>query len=253
MSWDQPSTAETEQNVGPAQVGAVIFMVLTLAVAACYLTIFLNPRVPFNPFPPLSVNLPTVTAVVLAAPTSTVPPTFTPPQGFPPTWTPTSTPTPTETFTPRPTSTPWPTSTPRPPTSTPKPLPPFSLVYGPIYVEQIMYPGAGGWWTGIAGEVYDRDARPVTEVTVRVWDDSGHTWETRPGDASRYSNAYGAAYGGQGTYAWWEQVLAASCQESVAVHVQVIRDGKQASEVVTAKTTGTCDKNLVIVHFRKNY
>jgi hypothetical protein len=93
----------------------------------------------------------------------------------------------------------------------------------------------------------------VTEVTIRVSDDSGHVWETHPGDASRYSNAYGAAYGGQGTYAWWEQVLDGSCQESIAVNVQVIRNGKQASQVVAAKTTGSCEKNLVIVHFRKNY
>jgi hypothetical protein len=112
---------------------------------------------------------------------------------------------------------------------------------------------ANKWWTGIAGEVTDRSGKPVTNVIIRVWDDFGHAWETVPGNAPDYGDKYGSAYGGQSTYAWWEQFLYDSCQNSLTIHVQVLRDGKAASPVVTVKTTGTCDKNLVLIHFRKNY
>lgn len=247
MNWDETSTPEKKQRFGPAQLGTALFMVLTVLVAVCYLTVFFNPQMPFNPFPPLSVQLPTPTSVAGAAGPPTTVPTSTVRPTFPPTWTPTLTPTPTHTFTPRP------TSTPRPPTSTPKPLPPFSLSWDPVYTSQKLYPGAEGWWTGVAGEVSDRSGEPVTNVRIRVWDDSGHTWEVTPGDASRYADEYGASYGGGGTYAWWEQVLDASCRQSVTVHVQVIRNGRAASRTVTVKTKDDCEKNLVLIHFRKNY
>ena len=93
----------------------------------------------------------------------------------------------------------------------------------------------------------------MTDVTIRVWDDRGHVWENTPGDASRYADEYGTAYDSQGTYAWWEQVLDSSCHRSTVAHVQVIRNGKPASSVVTVKTSADCKKNLIIVHFLKNY
>lgn len=247
MSWDEAVTSEQKQSGGLARLGTAMFIVLTLLIALCYLAIFINPQFPLNPFPPLSIRLPTATLIAKIVGTPTVPPTFTVPATFPATWTPTWTPTVTATWTPRPT---W---TPAPPTSTPKPLPPFSLSGQPIYVKQTLYPGTGDWWTGVAGEVADRQGRPVTEVVIRVWDDYGHAWEVRPGDASRYADEYGTPYGSKGTYAWWEQVLQASCHQSIPVHVQVIRDGKAASSQVTVRTTADCSKNLIIINFVKNY
>jgi hypothetical protein len=248
MNWEESPTVETKEKTGPAQVGTVIFLVLTGLVFLCYLVIFVNPQIPLNPFPPLSVHLPTPTAAALAAATPTmVPPTFTPPRPFPPTWTPTATPTPTATFTPKP------TSTPAPPTSTPIPLPAFSLDGNPVYTSQKLYESASDWWTGVAGEISDRNNKPVTDVTVRVWDDRGHSYEVKPGDASDYAKEYDDAYGGGGTYAWWEQVLDASCHQSIAVHVQVLRNGKPASNVVNVETTADCNKNLILIFFRKNY
>ncbi len=247
MNWDQPTVSEKKPGMGLAQVGTAFFIVLTFVVLACYLVIFLNPQVPFNPFPPLVVHLPTATPVAKGAATPTVPPTLTRPRTFPATWTPTHTPTVTPTYTPRPT---W---TPAPPTSTPKPLPAFSLASDPIYTEQKVYSDVGDWWTGLAGEVFDKQGQPVTDVKIHVWDDYGRHWYPVPGDADKYADVYGAKYGGKGTYAWWEQVLEASCHQSVGAHVQVERNGKPASSVVTVKTTGNCDKNLVIIHFRKNW
>ena len=105
----------------------------------------------------------------------------------------------------------------------------------------------------MAGEVSNRNGEPVTNVKIRIWDDFGHTWEVTPGDASRYADVYGSSYGGGGTYAWWEQVLDASCRQSVDVHVQVIRDGRAVSGVITVKTKGECEQNLILIHFRQNY
>ena len=248
MNWDQPTVSEKKKpGMGLAQVGTAIFIVLTFAVLACYALIFLNPQLPFNPFPPLVVHLPTATAVAKGVATPTVQPTFTVPQTFPPTWTPTPTPTITPTYTPRPT---W---TPEPPTPTARPLPAFSLVANPIFTQQTLYSGVGDWWSGLAGEVFDRQGQPVVDVRIHVWDDDGHNWYPVPGDASKYAEEFGTIYGGKGTYAWWEQVLTASCHQSVTVHVQVERNNKPVTSVVTVKTTGNCNKNLIIINFRKNY
>jgi hypothetical protein len=123
---------------------------------------------------------------------------------------------------------------------------------GPIFIKQKLYPEASSWWSGVAGEVTNRDARPVTGVTIRIWDEEGHVWETKSGDAQEYGEAYGSVYSGRGTYAWWEQFLEISCQESIKVNVQAI-SGAKKSKVVTFNTSGTCDKNLVLVHFVQNY
>ena len=77
-------------------------------------------------------------------------------------------------------------------------------------------------------------------------------WETKPGNAQAYSKVYGAAHCANGTYTWWEQFLYRSCKESFTVHVQAI-SGAHKSRVVTFNTSGDCKKNLVLVHFRKNY
>ncbi len=243
MDWEEP-VEEKKQGMGAGGVGAVLFIVMTMIVALCYVTIFINPHVPFNPFPPFQVTIPT--AAVVAAMTPTTPPTFTPPPTFPPTWTPTTTPTPTMTRTPRPTAT---------PTYTPGPVPPFSLYWDPIYTSQRLYANQkpGEWWTGVAGEITDRKGKPVPDEIVRIWDDRGHAWETKSGDASEYGDKYGSAMGGHGTYAWWEQFLFDSCQNSFPIHVQVIRNGKGVSPVVNVTTTGDCSKNLILIHFRKNY
>lgn len=246
MEWEQPSISEEQKKKGmsPAQAGSILFMVLTVVMLLCYVAIFVNPQIMFNPFKPPVANIqPPEVQVGGATPTPTVPPTFTPPQPFPPTWTPTATGTATVTRTPTPTRT---------PTSTPKPLPAFSLLHNPIFTHNKLYPEAADWWSGVAGEVTSRAGTPVTAVTIRVWDDFGHVWETQPGDAPDYGEVFGSVYGGRGTYAWWEQFLDISCKQSIKVHVQAISGGYK-SGVVTFDTAGTCDKNLVLVHFQKNY
>jgi len=120
-------------------------------------------------------------------------------------------------------------------------------------VGQTLYPGAAGWWTGVAGEVSDLDGNPVTNVTIRIQDQKGRTWEVVPGSAGNYAQAYGTAYGGGGSYAWWEQVLEGSCQQEITLRIQVFAGGQAASKEVTTKTSGVCQRNLVLVHFVKNW
>jgi len=116
-----------------------------------------------------------------------------------------------------------------------------------------LYPGAGNWWTGVAGEVSTLDGQAVTDVVIRVWDNKGHTWETQPGRAANYAQSYGTTYGGGGSYAWWEQVLDGSCQQEITVNIQVLANGQPASSQVTTKTTSDCQRNLVLIHFVKNW
>ena len=264
MNWEQPSIEEEKKGRPAAQAGSVLFMLLTIVVLLLYAAIFMNPQIFLNPFKPPIVRAPTSTAHVGSTSTPTVAPTWTPPQPFPPTWTPTATPTVTHTPTPRPT---W-TSTPtRAPTSTPKPLPAFTLRQQPIFTSQIAYNSlyAGqpesqwpkNWWSGLAGEVTDRNGNEVMDVTIRIWDDFGHVWETQPGQVEtntgvRYWQYYDSAYGGKGTRAWWDQFLGVSCYQSIDVHVKAIQ-GNKSSSTVDVKTSGECTTNLVLIHFQKNY
>lgn len=113
---------------------------MTILSLLCYITIFFEPNVPFNPLSPRLAQTREAARQLALAPAN---PTATPRpnQTYPPTWTPsptrtpgptktptnTRTPTPTRTSTPTrtptPTKTPLPTSTPRPPTVTPTPTP----------------------------------------------------------------------------------------------------------------------------------
>jgi hypothetical protein len=92
------------------EIATVIVVVVIALVILCYVAIYLNPQVFFNPFKPA-----TPTTVVDRAP------------AFQATWTPTPTPTNTDTPTPTSTWTPTPTATdtptPLPPTATDTPLP----------------------------------------------------------------------------------------------------------------------------------
>jgi hypothetical protein len=248
----QPMSSQEPQRGRVANLLTFLILLLTGLVFACYLAVFVNPRLPINPFPPRNESVATPPGQEVAAQTPAAP-TFTPPPTFPPTWTPTVTSVPTLTATPRP------TSTPVPPTVTPTPIPPtprprqFTLRQDPIFVGQTLYPGASGWWTGIAGEVSDLDGNPVTDVTIRIQDNKGHSWEATPGSAANYAQTYGTTYGGGGSYAWWEQHLEGSCQQQITLQVQVWSGGQPRSDLLTVKTSGVCERNLVLVHFVKNW
>ena len=171
------------------EIATVVVVVIIALVILCYLAIYINPQVFFNPFKPPSPTpdqvaqattivgptwTPTPTSTATNTPTATATWTATP--------TPTSTPRPTETNTPTPTA----TNTPLPPTATrrPQPRPPTATpTPWPYYYEY-----AGGrpdcTWTGIWGYVVGANGLGEANVQMRVGNDQGwraDTWTNQDG------------------------------------------------------------------------
>jgi hypothetical protein len=161
------------------EIVTVVVVVLIALIILCYLAIYINPWVFFNPFPPErdSSQVP---------PTSGLPATWTPlPTGTAtstptasPTWT--STPLPTPTWTPTATSTPTrtPTNTPPPPTNTRPPPPPRPTSTPTPWPYD--YESAGGRpdcaRTWVHGYVLGANGLPEDGVQMRVGNDQG--WRT---------------------------------------------------------------------------
>ncbi len=149
----------------------ILIVIAILLTCLCYATIFFNPRVVFNPFPPATPT-----------PLRTSTPTFTP--TMPPTWTPTHTPTNTPTPTPTFTSTPtWtatftPTWTPTPTfTFTPTPIPPpTNTPLPPPYQWRSMAAGPYCTWTGVFGTVFDQNELPMGGVQLQLVGENG--WQS---------------------------------------------------------------------------
>ncbi len=157
---------------------ALLLLLLTPIVLACYLLIFLVPTLPLNPFPPYAQ------AMATFAPTPTLQPTYAPSP------TPTSTATPTNTRTP--TWTPTVTATPRPTlnlkitgtprgfqpatrTSTPTVTPTEGPTKSPFnYTAEVLYQRAqlyGTNWSGIAGLIFGLDLKHQPGIGVKAWGD----------------------------------------------------------------------------------
>jgi len=231
----------------------VFILALTLMTCLCYLTIFINPRMPLNPFPP-----PREVAIASATPTA--------PEGegvptFPPTWTPTQTSTPTETalptdtptITPTPTDTPTPTftstatRTPAPPptatstrTPTPSPTPWPYEQHGYTYMLPNDKNEAGCSWLGVGGQVYDAQGVPVPGVMIRCW---AGGWEGT--SVSGQHPEYGSA--------GWEVYLYDEPRDATW-NCQVVQGGVGVSPVVTFTTTTNngCNLNSVRIDFKAN-
>jgi len=149
----------------------ILVAIATLLTCLCYATIYFNPAVPFNPFPP---DTPTPAPTDTPTMTPTLPPTWTP------TNTPTNTPTPTPTFTNTPTWTPtWtPTRTPTPTftfTATPIP-PPTNTPMPPPYEVRSMMAGPHCSYTGVFGTVVDKDGLPLGGVQLQLVGENG--WQS---------------------------------------------------------------------------
>jgi len=169
------------------EITTVVVVVIIALVILCYLAIYINPQVFFNPFKP---STPTAVSVItsIVGPTWTATPTRMPTSTFTPTSTWTPTPRPTSTMTPTPTSTPTATATntPPPPTATkkPKPKPPTATpTPWPYYYS---YPG-GDWlgggrpncgWTGVWGYVVGANGLAEAGAQMRVGNDSGWRADT---------------------------------------------------------------------------
>ena len=247
-------------NERTARLATMIILVFTVLTCLCYLTIFINPYMPLNPFPP---------------PTNTPRESPTPPGGapagptFPPTWTPTHTATPTDTplptdtptvtptrtHTPAPTFTPTATRTPAPPPPSPRPptatrthTPIPSPTPWPFEQEGYLYKvrndknAAGCNWLGVGGQVFDARGIPLPGVTIRC---GAGGWEGL--GVSGTKSEYGLA--------GWEVYLYPEPIDRIW-YCEVVQAGVAVSpRVQFATTTQTseqgCDQNLILLDFRK--
>jgi hypothetical protein len=229
----------------------VVFLALTVMTCLCYLTIYINPYMPLNPFPPPREE-------EIASPTPSRPEDTV--ATFPPTWTPTHTATPTDTPVPTetPTITPTVTDTPTPtftPTATRKPAPPptATRTHTPTpsptpwpYVQHgytYMLPNdkneAGCDWLGVGGQVYDAQGIPFPGIGVRCW--SGGF------EGTSFSGGH-PEYGPAG----WEVYLYDRPRDATW-NCQVMEGGTGVSPVVTFTTTTNngCNLNSVRIDFKR--
>jgi hypothetical protein len=164
------------------EITTVIVVVVIALIILCYLAVYLNPQVFFNPFKP-----PTPTLVAETSPFEpTWTPTPTPTETDTPTATTTWTPSPTATDTPTPlpptatdtptplpptaTSPPKPTKPPPPPTATPTPTP-WPYYYLPDPPDTGQAADCGRTW--VEGWVYGANGLPEPDVQMRVGNDLG--------------------------------------------------------------------------------
>jgi len=155
-------------NRGPLlwNVLTVVMLAGALCLGILFLTIFINPYISINPFPPLAIP----TLLEFPSPTPT-------PLQLPPTWTPSPTIEPTATITRAPTWTPEPSETPfiyslytptktKIPTKTPVPTG-MPYTYTLSYMDSTYYhPEAGCNWLGVAGQVVDQNNTPILYITI---------------------------------------------------------------------------------------
>ena len=235
--------------------GTIILNILTIllllgvvCVACSFVSVFLFPYIPLNPFPPptlpVAVGFPTITP--------------TPREVLPPTWTPLPTEPPTETPVPRPTATlpPTPTfftlETPTEAAGTPgaktPPGMPFVVKAGqPLAIQNIAYPELACSWMGVAGRVFDLRNSPVTGQQVQL----GGALAGVPGigdfniTLTGLAPQYGAGY--------YEFKLADKpITSNGTLWLQLLdQAGLPMSEKIFFNTSDQCDKNLILVDFEQ--
>ena len=242
----------TRINDRVALLVTIVVLVLTVLTCLCYLTIFINPNMPLNPFPPqrgIAGASPTPTRTEVptgptfppawtpthtATPTDTPIPTDTPTITPTPTYTPTPTSTPTATYTPRPPATATPTHTPSP-TATPWPY----VQHGYTYMLPNDKNDAGCSWLGVGGQVYDAQGIPLPGVTVKCW---AGTFQGTSVSGSH------PEYG----FAGWEVYLFDGPRD-MTWNCQVVQGSTGISPVVTFTTTTNngCNLNSVRIDFKR--
>ena len=221
-----------------------LMVVLILAVIILQVTIYLNPKVAFNPLPPyqmpdaLVINFPTKsipqseptpseTVAIIVQPTETIMPTATQEGTFSD-------------------GTPIAEVTPVLPTETP-----FSGYYAFVLQNEIyaiesalLKPNLGCNWVGVAGQVFDLQGRPV--MGVRVW--LRGTYDNKRKDL--YSlTLESSPYGPSGfEITLGDRPLNSTGQLSIQLLDQA---GIPISDRVYFDTFEDCQKNLILINFKQ--
>lgn len=216
----------------------ILVLVLTLCIGGYFALIFINPSTPLNPLPPPPTPF--------KFPTATITPIQ--PEA---TWTATvAITTPTGTLAPlitlEPSNTPVllvpPTATPKP-TSTPKA--PFSSSFNNI-ASTTYYPDLGCGWFGVAGTVVDAKNSPIIGMVIRIYGTLNGVSINR----LTVSNTAQIPYGPSG----FEFKLGdAPGTSTKTLYLQLLdQAGLPLSDNLYINTYSDCNKNLVMVRFKKN-
>jgi hypothetical protein len=218
---------------------SILVLTLTACIGAYFLYIFITPNSPFNILPPggrgPQVPTATVTPLQLQA-----------------TWTASPTLQLTPSDTPRPTFTPFFTSTSFslvPPTKTAKPTStpkaPFTTISVTQVESTIIHPDLACNWAGIGGTVVDANNGPVIGTVVILRGTlNGSTIEQQT--VSGINKEYGPS--------GFEFVLGnAPIDSNKTLYVQLVdQQNIPLSDPVQITTSTECNKNLVMVRFKKS-
>jgi type VI secretion system secreted protein VgrG len=223
-------------SIGRLIVNLLTLIVLLAALGAGLLLgiVFLNPYLPFNPYPP-----PTLPPT-LGYPTAT----NTPARFLPATWTATVTQTQRTTETPTPTETPTETITPT--LGTPGVTP---VTYHFVADPQIAMPnsfinGEGCNWMGVGGQVFDASEAPVALQGVHLEGDlaGAHLdMDTLTGSATVL---------GPSGYIFDLADHPVASNQTLSVRL-VDQSGLPLSDPVAVTTYDTCDENFILLIWRQ--
>ncbi len=225
--------------------GAVILNLLTAVVVLATLAaglvlagVFINPYLPFNPYPP-----PTLPAT-LGWPTAT----NTPRIHLASTWTPTITETAGPTLTPTATETPLPTQTFTPPAETYTPTPtglPFSIQPGsPIYMANSFVNASGCEWMGVGGQVFDMNGAPVAGLSVHLEGQLGG----QPFDLTALTGSAGVL--GPSGYVFDLSDRPTASQGTLWLQLQDTA-GLPLSDKLFLTTIESCEQNFLLINWRQ--
>lgn len=193
-------------------------ILIFLLLSACRLI------TPFTGGPTLPASLPSTSTATLTATLQT---------GTPQTATPTITPTATVTDSPTPTVT---------PTEAPKPI--AVLADAPLFSQAFLHTDLGCAWMGVAGQVFNLEGNPLSNLVVSVTGTIG-------GQTVEGMGYTGAATGyGPGGY----EIKLANQALAGTFWIQVLDlEGKALTDPFKFETSGRCEQNLAIVNFGQVY
>jgi hypothetical protein len=246
MQKDVFDYMDEEEEPKPRNFLALVWNILTvlvllsaIGIGVVFLTVYFNPNIALNPFPP-----PTIPArMELPSPTPT------PRALLPPTWTPTVAPAIPNTPTPGPTAVPAPTQA-QPPDDGPEeeaPVDgmPFVKQDGsPQYIPNIYHPDLGCNWMGVAGQVISLNDAPLRDVFIQL----GGILGTKPVDMLTMSGI--ATQYGQAGYEF--TVADEPIASKGTLWVQLLdQAGLPLSEKFFFDTYLDCEKNLTIIYFKQ--
>ena len=244
---EQPVTAPRGRSkIATWDILSIVVLIFALCLAAYFLFVFINPFSPLNPLPPftpvVSFIIPTGTITpIQLEPTWTLTPTIqsTPSLTPRPTWTPENTTTPFSIFPPP--KTPFPSITPKP-TGMPYTS---TILYIPSTATHLE---AGCNWLGIGGDVVDLNNNPILYLRVRI----GGTLGGQTIDPNLYITVTGMypQYGRAG----FEFILGDKpVASNNTLWIELLdQEDLPVSGKVYFNTYDSCEKNLMVIHFKKS-